>query len=506
MPRIPILTRGTIISNRYRVLRPIGEGGASRVYQVEHKDLGTIHALKQQSLDQQDEGMPEVTVESAQREARFLSTLSHPSLPKVTDFFREGNDLFLVMDFVDGQNLKEILDQQGEHGLDIQTVARWGTEICDILTYLHSQDPPIIFRDVKPANLILRPDGGISIVDFGIARQVRKGAASDTIRFGSEGYAPPEQYGKDGQGQTEPRSDIYALGATLHHLLTGRDPSNAPFKWPTVRALNPLVPLVLDKLVMRCVEMEVTRRPESAEAVSRSLRMGLQLMEEANRSLASYSGLSFTNEVAPLDLRRGAGRGGPAATLSESPQAAPTIPIFDLDESPALLPKEEAASAPPVRRTPFQRFLKRLLTGSALLVLLLGLGYPLINPALAPVPAALIRPYPAENPDAERLQADYLREQAAKAETARSVYESLTPLRYTLALLTCLSLIFGVLRPLRSARLRLVLTTGGFLGLLCLTGATFLPDRVSLFFACAFLESLLLMAAFVLYLPDTPEP
>lgn len=289
MPNNPVLRKGTIVGNRYRILRLIGEGGAAHVYLVEHSDLGTPHALKQQTLDQQEEGLPEVTVESAQREARFLSNLSHPSLPKVTDFFREGDDVYLVMDYIEGINLKEKMDAQGEKPCDIMQVVRWGVQICDVLSYLHTQEPPIIYRDVKPGNIIVRPDDTLSIVDFGIARQVRRGASSDTIRFGSEGYAPPEQYGKDGHSQTEPRSDLYALGATLHHLLTGRDPSNAPFKWPSVRVLNPLVPLVLDKLVMRCVEMEVVRRPESAEAVSRALRMTLQMLEETNRSLLNYS-------------------------------------------------------------------------------------------------------------------------------------------------------------------------------------------------------------------------
>src|SRR5581483_4138556 len=152
MSQTPVLTEGHVINSRYRVISLIGGGAMARVYKVEHVELGTLHALKEQQGEGEDDSTTESAIETALREARFLSKLSHPGIPKVTDFFREGGKVYLVMDFVEGQTLKSILDRNGGRPLDLPTVLRWGIQICDVLTYLHSQTPPIIFRDIKPSN------------------------------------------------------------------------------------------------------------------------------------------------------------------------------------------------------------------------------------------------------------------------------------------------------------------------------------------------------------------
>src|SRR5437868_12207788 len=176
-------------------------------------------AIKEMLDDFHDEAERTQAVDWFKREAKFLLKLNHPCIPRVRDFFAEGGRQYLVMDFIEGRTLAEVFAKEGTipgvngaRGVSEARARIWARQVCDVLTYLHNQNPPVIFRDIKPSNLIRRPDDQICLVDFGIARHVRKGAPSDTTVLGSPGYAPPEQYG---QSQTDQRSDIYALGATL---------------------------------------------------------------------------------------------------------------------------------------------------------------------------------------------------------------------------------------------------------------------------------------------------
>jgi serine/threonine protein kinase len=520
-----VLSPGSLISNRYRVLSLIGGGAMAHVYKVEHIQLGTQHALKEQRVENVSDGTEnEAVLEIAQREARFLTTLSHPSLPKVTDFFREGGNIYLVMDYVEGQNLKNYLDIHGQ-ALEIPTVLRWGIQICDVLTYLHNQNPPVIFRDIKPSNLIRRPDDQICLVDFGIARHVRKGAPSDTTVLGSPGYAPPEQYG---QSQTDPRSDIYALGATLHHLLTGRDPSLTPFKWPSPRSLNPLVPLVLEKLVMKCLDIEAGRRPESAEAVGRALRTTLQMYEEATRTVTTtpapdweddmegimpprVSQVVETISTGPLSLPVAA-----ASASASGPDRVTFIPAgFPARPDPSASRTTGQTEAPatrkailPSHRVALNRKLYQILFFCALFVVVGGIVFPFFADEIGPAATATALPTPP-GPFATAQEREIYLQRRTQAERANAeaahdadVYHSQATLRYSLDALICLAFFFGVVRPMRPTRLGMILSLGGALGLICLTAATFLPDRLGPFLVLALLEFLLLLPPALLLTTD----
>jgi len=202
------------------------------------------------------------------QEAQMLASLDHPNLPKVTDHFTEGGKQYLVMDFIEGETLTDCLDREGQLSLPVDTVIRYAEQLCDVLEYLHGQSPPVIFRDLKPGNVMVTADGTVKLIDFGIARIFKPGKAADTAYFGTTGYAPREQYGK---GQTDARSDVYALGATLHHLLTGVDPIDHPFRFEDVRQLNPAVPAHVADAVTRALSDDPDDRWSGAVAMKAAL-------------------------------------------------------------------------------------------------------------------------------------------------------------------------------------------------------------------------------------------
>ncbi|MCA9781905.1 MAG: serine/threonine protein kinase, partial [Candidatus Eremiobacteraeota bacterium] len=200
-------------------------------------------------------------------EAQLLAQLDHANLPKVIDSFSERNRHYLVMEYVPGKTLEKRLAEAGG-ALPEREVYGYAVQLCDVLDYLHRQQPPIIFRDLKPANIMLKPDGRVKLIDFGIARHFKPGQSNDTQAMGTPGYAAPEQYGK---GQSDARTDIYALGATLHHAITGRDPGQEPFNFPAVRALNRTASAPFEAAIMKAVKIDRGQRWTSIAA----LRAGL---------------------------------------------------------------------------------------------------------------------------------------------------------------------------------------------------------------------------------------
>ncbi len=255
-----------LLKGRYRLIRQIGQGGMGAVYQAEDTSLGNrLVAVKEMSTQGlSPEELAEVT-EGFQREALLLAQLRHPNLPRIYEQFAEGNHWYLVMDFIDGETLEEHQAKAPGGRLPVQEVLQLGIQLATVLSYLHTRQPPIIFRDLKPSNIMLTPDGHLYLIDFGIARFFKPGQRKDTIPFGSAGYAAPEQYGK---AQTTPQADIYSLGATLHQLLSGTDPSQAPFVFAPLHLADPPG---LESLIFQMVETDRTKRPVSMEEVKQEL-------------------------------------------------------------------------------------------------------------------------------------------------------------------------------------------------------------------------------------------
>jgi serine/threonine-protein kinase len=260
-----MMPASTRLAGRYQILRRIGQGGMAAVYQAQDLNLlGRNVAIKEMSdASLTDPAERQQAVLAFQQEAQLLVSLDHPHIVRVSDFFPAGNKYYLVMDFVDGASLEDLLMQRG-HGFGEPEVLPWLYQLCDALRYLHSRTPPIIFRDLKPGNIMVERSGAIKLVDFGIARRFRLGQRTDTMQLGTPGYAPPEQHG---QGQTDARADIYALGVTAHRLLTGYDPTQTPFQLPPVRRLNPQISPVISDLIEQCVQNDVNARPPRVDTV-----------------------------------------------------------------------------------------------------------------------------------------------------------------------------------------------------------------------------------------------
>lgn len=252
------LNKDTVLGDRYIVVRTLGQGGMGAVYQALDTRLNNTPVAIKEMSTQAVRGNLQGAIAAFKKEASMLISLRHHALPRIMDFFAQGEDRwYLVMDYIDGETLKEITDRRGL--IPEAEVLDWAVQLSEILDYLHIQEPPIIFRDLKPSNIMLTPSGQIKLIDFGIARHFQQGNKTDTAAYGSSGFAPPEQYGEN---QTDARADIYAFGATMHYLLTGKDPSSTPFMFQPPGQLVKVSP-AFETIIMRCLELNVEKRPTS---------------------------------------------------------------------------------------------------------------------------------------------------------------------------------------------------------------------------------------------------
>ena len=267
------LSSTTVGRGRYVIENLIGRGGMSAVYVARDQHIsGRLVAVKEM-VDSFADAQERLEAErDFAREADLLAQLRHPAIPAIYDRFSENSHHLLVMEFIAGENLERLLTVQGAP-FDEEQVRIWAIDLCAVLDYLHRQQPPVVFRDLKPGNIIVQSDGRVRLIDFGIARMFKPQQKADTTALGTSGYASPEHY----TGQTDARSDVYSLGATMHHLLTNRDPSKfPPFQFPAVRTLNQAVSTETAAVVERAVRVEREKRfataGEMREALERKRR------------------------------------------------------------------------------------------------------------------------------------------------------------------------------------------------------------------------------------------
>ncbi len=243
---------GSVIAEKYEILRKIGQGGMSNVYLAMDTHLNKQWAVKEIRKKGSNKS-DEIVINSLLAESNLMKRLDHPALPRIVDIIDNGITILVVMDYIEGESLDKIIKEYGPQ--PEEQVIEWAKQIADALDYLHSQKPPIIYRDMKPANVMLKPDGNIKIIDFGIAREYKEQKLKDTTVLGTRGYAPPEQY----SGQTDVRSDIFALGMTMHHLLTGIDPRKSKGYMP-VRMWKPELSEGIEMIIDRCVQPAAENR------------------------------------------------------------------------------------------------------------------------------------------------------------------------------------------------------------------------------------------------------
>lgn len=299
----PVMQPGVVLQGRYVIEGTLGIGGMSVVYRgrdLRFKDVVRPCAIKEMYQSAPDSNTRLLNLKNFEREAGLLATLQHPAIPKVFDFFEENGRVYLILELIQGKDLETVLDE-AKGPLPEEWVARWAVQLCEVLSYLHNQKPePIVFRDMKPSNVMVTADDRIILIDFGIARSLVR--TRGTV-IGTEGYSPPEQY----KGIAEPQSDLYALGATLHHLLTASDPrTETPFTFHErpLRQLNPQISPELAAVVEKALSYDLKTRWASAEEMHLALLQTptLRSKQGGGTATAGKVALSRVSSAATTEL------------------------------------------------------------------------------------------------------------------------------------------------------------------------------------------------------------
>ena len=284
------LSEGTILNNRYEIVRKIGGGGMGAVYLASDNNLGgVLRAVKEMVQAHIEEEQQDKAIKDFKRESMILSTLDHASIPTIYDYFYDESEsrFYLVMKYISGGDLSSRLRAAPEGKIDEITVTEWGIQVADVLDYLHNQPSPIVYRDLKPSNIMI--DGNTSrimLIDFGIARSISQKEEKGVTAVGTMGYAPPELF----SGNVEPRSDIYSLGSTMFHLLTGADPQSNPLlifdfqKNPRPRQINPRLSDQIESILMQAVEYNAESRFPSAAELRRVLEAHLAALHAGKQT------------------------------------------------------------------------------------------------------------------------------------------------------------------------------------------------------------------------------
>jgi ribosomal protein L40E len=367
------LAPGTTLKGKYRIARLVAGGGMAWVYEVEElRPDGSrqMWAMKELRADADDTHTLEEGRRLFEQEANILVRLSHPNLPKVAAFFDENGRSYLVMEFVHGESLEKRLEHANAPILEGQ-VLDWAVQVCDVLHYLHTRPTPVIFRDMKPSNVMVTPEGRIKLIDFGIARTYKAGQRRDTITMGSENYAAPEQWGK---AQTDARADIYGLGATIYHLLANVPPLPAFVPTPRVpiEQYSPAVTERTAAVVRRAMAEDREARYPTAAAMRDALMECLPRSER--RRIEARSLAVQASADAPVVVSRPTRQPQPATVRAEPrPVTAPAVAPAPVG-APIVVEKEPAQRTCPRCREvnrPWARYCRRC-------------GYPFVPP-LPPV-------------------------------------------------------------------------------------------------------------------------
>lgn len=382
------LVTGSLLGGRYRIVQLMGKGGFGAVYKATDARFQSQRAvaIKEMSDAQLSPAEKAQALQDFRHEADLLVQLNHPNLPNVSDFFEEGSKAYLVMEFIEGETLEKKQDEAGGP-LDEALVMGWALQLCNVLHYLHTRPHPIIFRDMKPSNVMVTRDREIKLIDFGIARVFKASLTKDTTLLGSQGYAPLEQYGR---GQSDARSDIYALGATLYDLLTKETPVDAPTRrvnpqaFEPPRKLNPAISPATEAIVLKAMENEPQDRYQSAAEMYQAI-FASGVVPPNSPGLPSSGPLPGFTISQPLPT-------SPTTPRRPTPPSSHPTPTAQRSKgSPAAVipPSIPPVTAPPTTAAGQPRISRRLLLGgiaAAAVVAAGGVGLYLFSRSTASQP------------------------------------------------------------------------------------------------------------------------
>lgn len=290
---------GTLVNGKYRIIDKLGEGCMSIVWLSRSENPEKLWAIKEVKLESNG-GLCRANIEETRQEVDILKRLNHPALPRIVDVVDDGDSLLVIMDYILGKDLLKRLKERGTAFAE-KDVIQWGVQLCDVLECLHTQNPPIIYRDMKPGNVILREDGSLKIIDFGIVCEYEECQSGDAPVPETCGYAPPETFVVNQKIRKDPRSDIYGLGATLFHLVTGHSPMEYITRstLPPIRSINPALSSGLESVIIKATDSELANRYQSCD----ELRYELESLSDSakyqwmRRQVALFKGLVITGAI-----------------------------------------------------------------------------------------------------------------------------------------------------------------------------------------------------------------
>lgn len=284
-----MLQTGQVINGIYEIISVIDKGGMSIVYLAMNRRANKQWAIKE--VRKTGDKKLDVVRQNLIVEIDMLKKLNHPNLPSIIDVIDKDDTFLIVMDYIQGNSLQKLLKNEGAQPQE--KVVKWGIQICDVLQYLHSQNPPIIYRDMKPANVMLKPDGNITVIDFGTAREFKVDSTEDTTCLGTKGYAAPEQYRGSKHHQTDERTDIYNLGVTLYHLLTNKHPNEPPYVLKPITEWNSNLSTGLEKIIIKCTKEDPDERYQSCAELMYDLQhyrdSDIKNLKTSRKKLAAFS-------------------------------------------------------------------------------------------------------------------------------------------------------------------------------------------------------------------------